>query len=217
MFKLSWSTTALAVFCWMSAFAWAEPFGFYASPDIHAGQKLVFELSFPAPPSTSDGPADLFLVDAGSVSSDVIGVTTNLYSGNQLLGSYFAAQPVAYGVFVTPLSLYSSGSPYGVSPPIVDLSSIFDGSAEAIVEIIPSFSDVQSNPNIASFISFSFAPFSIEAGRSTGVATFDDASPGLDLISVNVVPEPGSFELVLAAIAAIGLRRFGIGRTDGLG
>lgn len=194
----AWVVAALVL---LSAQANATPMVRYHPPELHPGEKLILEVRFPSPPETSAGVADMLFVNSGSVSIGVTGVRTSLYSGSTLIGSSFRSSAIAFGVFVETASAYGAlGASAG------DLSAIFSGAAHALIEVVPSFSNVFPDP----FVGLQFT--GIEAARSTGFNTFERADPAPLFVSARVVsvsapvhpaPEPGTVILLLAGVVML--------------
>jgi len=68
----------------------AEPFELLVN--VLPGQKAVIKFQFPDPPTTPEGPADILLINGGSVNNGLLVSQVSLSLGGQLIGSYTNTQ-----------------------------------------------------------------------------------------------------------------------------
>lgn len=174
----------------------AGPIQLFLPGTVLPGGSFEITFRFDAPPVNAGGPADVLVINGGSVSSGLLFSWVDLYADNVLLSSY-QGMTNSFGVFTQDGSTFS-----GWSNP-THLSPIWAG-ANARIIFRPVFDLAVQNAHIQYQVNWLYA------SRATGVLTHDDeyGSPAILGTQVNVapVPEPTSLALLLSGISVMVLQ-----------
>jgi hypothetical protein len=164
------------------------------------GQAFEVDFSFSSAPQSALGDVDVlaFQLGAGTVATGVTGYQVELYDGAALLGTHTTAALALW-------SFVSAASPWTVSPLVVDLSSVIDGSIAGRLRVIPSFDPAATSPSLE-VVFFPPPGTGLDSGTSlSDGVTLADAlpAPTVHATRIAAVPEPGLLGLLAAAGLAV--------------